>query len=261
MQSFITEQSDPGITKLQSGNWNFELWASVSNVNAGFYITISIYNQITGALTLISPSTPSIITFLDTPMHLYLFSIPILVTTILATDRIVVKLYFKSNHGSIDAAFNFNDSTIGQVTTTISNISPILNALNFTFGNFTPLHATSYFFGDIPIITPNTVNNSGRTEVLCPYTGRVTSVNICNYSTGIGDTSTNTFRIRNNTTGITQLITSSFIFNDSYLLNYVLSPPLVVNKNDNLTIIWESQINGTLPSGLSMRLCSIIEYP
>jgi hypothetical protein len=126
MQTFITPNNDPNITELPGGNWNFEFWAVVDATPAAtnYYLFTNIYAyHLNGTRTLLSPVTPATVPMLTNEFAtLYLYSTPIAATNILSTDRFLIELW----GGALEPPFGktiivyFNDSTIGQITTTLN---------------------------------------------------------------------------------------------------------------------------------------------
>jgi hypothetical protein len=119
--SFATISNDPNVTTITSGNWNFETYVSMSS-NGG---TPQIYGEVyyrnlAGTETLIASnvSVPHSITS-GTINELYLWSVPVPATNVLATDRIVVKFY-AINLGGRTITMHFEDSNIAQVVTSLS---------------------------------------------------------------------------------------------------------------------------------------------
>jgi len=119
--SFATISNDPNVTTITSGNWNFETYVSMSS-NGG---TPQIYGEVyyrnlAGTETLIASNISNPHTITDgTVNELYLWSIPVPATNILATDRIVVKFY-TLNLGGRTMTMHFENSNIAQVTTSLS---------------------------------------------------------------------------------------------------------------------------------------------
>lgn len=119
--SFATISNDPNVTTITSGNWNFETYVSMSS-NGG---TPQIYGEIyyrnlAGIETLIASniSNPHPITS-GTVNELYLWSIPVPATPVLATDRVVVKFY-AIDLGGRTITMHFENSNIAQVVTSLS---------------------------------------------------------------------------------------------------------------------------------------------
>jgi hypothetical protein len=120
--SFATISSDPNVTTIPSGNWNFENYISMNSNGGtpGLYGEIYIRN-LAGTETLIatSVSNPHPITY-GTVNELYLWSIPVPATNILTTDRIVVKFYATSLGGRT-MTMHFEDNNVAQVISSLSS--------------------------------------------------------------------------------------------------------------------------------------------
>jgi hypothetical protein len=121
--SFATVLNNPNVTTIPSGNWNFENYVSM-NSNGG---TPEIYGEIysrnlAGTETLIATNISNPHTITDgTVNELYLWSIPVPATNILATDRIVVKFY-ALNLGGRTMTMHFEDANVAQVTTSLPSV-------------------------------------------------------------------------------------------------------------------------------------------
>lgn len=119
--SFATISSDPNVTTITAGNWNFENFVSMSS-NGG---TPKIYGEIykrnlAGTETLIATNVVNPHPITDgTVNELYLWSIPVPATNVLATDRIVVKFY-AIDLGGRTMTMHFEDSHIAQAITSLS---------------------------------------------------------------------------------------------------------------------------------------------
>lgn len=133
--SFATVSSDPNVTTIPAGNWNFENYVSMSS-NGG---TPKIYGEIyvrnlAGTETLIGTniSNPHPITE-GTLNELYLWGIPVPTTVVLATDRIVVKFYALDLTGRT-MTMHFEDANVAQVTTSLSSAAIM-----------TPVYQSTYY--------------------------------------------------------------------------------------------------------------------
>jgi hypothetical protein len=121
--SFATVLNDPNITTIPSGNWNFENYISMSSNGGTPKIYGEIYSRnLAGTETLIATniSNPHPITD-GTVNELYLWSIPVPATNILATDRIVVKFY-AINLGGKTMTMHFENSNIAQAATSLPSV-------------------------------------------------------------------------------------------------------------------------------------------
>jgi hypothetical protein len=146
--SFATVLNDPNITTIPSGNWNFENYVSMSSNGGTPKIYGEIYSRnLAGTETLIATniSNPHPITD-GTVNELYLWSIPVPATIVLATDRLVVKFY-ALDLGGKTMTMHFEDANVAQTNTSlpavagvtsVSATSPITSS-----GGATPIISTS----------------------------------------------------------------------------------------------------------------------
>ncbi len=121
--SFATVLNNPNVTTIPSGNWNFENYVSM-NSNGG---TPKIYGEIysrnlAGTETLIATNISNPHPITDGNVNeLYLWSIPVPATNILATDRIVVKFY-ALDLGGRTMTMHFEDANVAQATTSLPSV-------------------------------------------------------------------------------------------------------------------------------------------
>jgi hypothetical protein len=125
MQTFITPVGDPNITELVGGTFNFEIYADTTVSGAPsndhtLYALVYLYH-VGGTRTLISTSL-NIPILNKAAATLYLFNSPITPQSIANTDRFEIELWVQttSNTNGKTITLYFNDSTIGQVTTTLN---------------------------------------------------------------------------------------------------------------------------------------------
>jgi hypothetical protein len=120
LQSFLTPISDPNIISLPAGNWNYEIYASVTNGTPKCSIFTKIYTYNDGSLSLLKSQSADIPLLTTTPT-LYLFSSPVLLDNAIApNDRIYIEIWGTLETGTRLITLYFNDSTIGQVTTSLN---------------------------------------------------------------------------------------------------------------------------------------------
>ena len=144
IEEFITIIGDPGVTNIPSGAWNFEQYVSMSSNGGTPLIYVDIFvRDLSGTETLIGSNTsaPHPID-LGVLTELYLFSVAIPTTTILLTDRIVVKFYARNLGGKTMTCY-FEDNRISQATT---SLSPALQGAQGLTGPQGPIGPT----GSIP---------------------------------------------------------------------------------------------------------------
>jgi hypothetical protein len=125
--AFLTDANDPAQLNIPAGNWNYEIYASMS-ANGGtpqMYAELYVYDGTT--FTLISTSSNEII-YDGTALNLYTFAMAVPATTLTLTDRLAVKLY-ATNSGGKTTTIHTQDGHLCQVITTFSTGITALNGL------------------------------------------------------------------------------------------------------------------------------------
>ena len=125
--SFLTDAGDPAQLNIPAGNWNYEIYASMSS-NGGtpqMYAELYVYNGTT--FTLISTSSNEIL-YDGVNLNLYTFAMTVPATTLALTDRLAIKLY-STNSGGKTTTVHTQDSHLCQVITTFSTGITALNGL------------------------------------------------------------------------------------------------------------------------------------
>jgi len=125
--AFLTDANDPAQLNIPAGNWNYEIYASMSS-NGGtpqLYAELYVYNGTT--FTLISTSSNEIL-YDGTNLNLYSFAMTVPATTLALTDRLAIKLY-ATNSGGKTTTIHTQDSHLCQVITTFSTGITALNGL------------------------------------------------------------------------------------------------------------------------------------
>jgi hypothetical protein len=134
--SFITDAGDPNLLNIPAGNWNLEFYF---NANSGGG-SPSFYGELykvsnTNVFTLIASGStnPEGITQGAT-VDQYFTSIPVPQTTLLATDRLAIRIYV--NTGGRNITLHTEDNNLSQVITTFSTGLNALNGLTAQVQNF-----------------------------------------------------------------------------------------------------------------------------
>jgi hypothetical protein len=125
--AFLTDANDPAQLNIPAGNWNYEIYASMSS-NGGtpeMYAELYVYDGTT--FTLISTS-PHEILYDGTALNLYTFAMAVPATSLTLTDRLAVKLY-ATNSGGKTTTIHTQDSHLCQIITTFSTGITALNGL------------------------------------------------------------------------------------------------------------------------------------
>jgi hypothetical protein len=134
--SFLTDVADPNQLNIPAGNWNCELYFNVSNNsgNPSFYIELYKYDGVTFTLIASSSTNPEFITN-GTQVDLYTTAIPVPQTTLLATDRLAVRVHVNTS-GNRTVTLHTEDNNLCQVITTFSTGLTALNGLIAQVQNF-----------------------------------------------------------------------------------------------------------------------------
>ncbi|CAB4143843.1 hypothetical protein UFOVP463_1, partial [uncultured Caudovirales phage] len=125
--AFLTDAGDPSLLQIPAGNWNYEIYASMS-ANGGvpeLYAELYVYNGTT--FTLISTSANEIL-YDGTNLNLYSFAMTVPETVLTVTDRLAIKLY-ATNSGGKTTTVHTQDSHLCQVITTFTTGLTALNGL------------------------------------------------------------------------------------------------------------------------------------
>jgi hypothetical protein len=128
IQSFITDANVPNQLEIPAGNWNFETYfsASSSGGTPTFYVELYKWNGTTLSLIASNSANPESITN-GTAIDLYVSALAIPQTTLLATDRLAVRIYV--NHSGRTITLHTEDNHLCQVITTFSTGITALNGL------------------------------------------------------------------------------------------------------------------------------------
>jgi hypothetical protein len=125
--SFITDAGDPNLLNIPGGNWNLEFYfnASSNGGNPSFYAELYKVDS-SNAFTLIASGATNAEGITNgTTVDQYFTSIPIPQTTLLATDRIAIRIFVTPSGRNI--TLHTEDNNLSQIITTFSTG---LNALN-----------------------------------------------------------------------------------------------------------------------------------
>ena len=134
--SFITDAGDPNLLNIPGGNWALEFYFS-ANSGGG---SPSFYGELykvsnTNVFTLIASGStnPEGITQ-GTTIDQYFTSIPVPQTTLLATDRLAIRVYVIT--GGRNITLHTEDNNLCQIITTFSTGLNALNGLTAQVQNF-----------------------------------------------------------------------------------------------------------------------------
>jgi len=127
---FLTDVANPNRLEIPGGAWNFEMFFNMSSSGGTpqFYVELlkydgAVFTSIASNVAL--PETISAGTVTD----LYLTSLAVPTTTLLLTDRLVVRVYIVNNSGGRTATLHTEDNNLCQITTTFSGGISAINGL------------------------------------------------------------------------------------------------------------------------------------
>lgn len=125
---FITDPLDPSKLSIPSGNWNFEMYFSVSSSGGSpsFYIELSKYDGVSFTPIANSSATPEGITN-GTTIDLYTTALAIPATTLALTDRLAIRIYV--NHSGRTITLHTQNGHLCQVNTTFTVGITTLNGI------------------------------------------------------------------------------------------------------------------------------------
>jgi hypothetical protein len=208
--SFLTDANDPSQLNIPAGNWNYEIYASMSSNGGTPQMYAELYKYDGTTFTLISTSSNEIL-YDGVNLNLYSFAMTVPATTLALTDRLAIKLY-ATNSGGKTTTVHTQDSHLCQVITTFSTGITALNGLTaqvqyFATGtsgtDFAISSATATHTFNLPVASASntgklsstdwtTFNNKLSTATAAatyvPYTGATANVDLGTFSItgGIG---------------------------------------------------------------------------
>ena len=125
--SFITPPNFPGITKIPAGNWNLQIWASMSSNGGSPTMTAKVYKYDGSTFTLIATSIPEVVNT-GTAIDSHFFSVAIPQTTLLATDQIAFTIT-AGNLSGLTMTIHTQDSHLCEIFTNIPSGIASINSL------------------------------------------------------------------------------------------------------------------------------------
>ena len=162
---FLTDAGDPNLLNIPGGNWNFETYLSASSGggNPSFYIELYKFDGST--FTLIASGAPEGITG-GTVIDLYTSAIAVPQTTLLATDRLAVRIFVTTSGRNI--TLHTEDNNLCQVITTFTTGLTALNGLTEQVQSFAT-GSTGTDFGITSAAAVHTFNLPTSTDDLRFY--------------------------------------------------------------------------------------------
>jgi hypothetical protein len=125
--AFLTDANDPAQLNIPAGNWNYEIYASMSSNGGTPQLYAELYKYDGTTFTLIATSSNEIL-YDGVNLNLYTFAMTVPATTLALTDRLAIKLY-ATNSGGKTTTVHTQDSHLCQIITTFSTGITALNGL------------------------------------------------------------------------------------------------------------------------------------
>jgi hypothetical protein len=136
ISQWLTDVNNPNQIEIKAGNWNFEMYMSASSTGGtpAFYVELLKYDGTTFTTIANSSAAPEGITG-GTSIDLYLTSLAIPLTTLLATDRLAIRVYIVNSTGGMTITMHTQDGHLCQIITNfaggISSINGLTNATQY----------------------------------------------------------------------------------------------------------------------------------
>jgi hypothetical protein len=130
ISQFITDVADPNRLEIPAGNWNFEIYmsASSSGGNPEFYVELLKYDGTNFTSIASSSANPEAITN-GTTIDLYVTALAIPQTTLLATDRLIIRVYIVNSTGGRTITMHTENSHLCEIITNFAGGVSALNGL------------------------------------------------------------------------------------------------------------------------------------
>jgi len=130
ISQFLTDVADPNRLEIPAGNWNFEMYMSASSSGGtpAFYVELLKYNGTTFTSIASSSANLEAITG-GTTIDLYVTALAIPQTTLLATDRLAIRVYIVNSTGGRTITMHTENSHLCEIITNFAGGVSALNGL------------------------------------------------------------------------------------------------------------------------------------
>jgi hypothetical protein len=130
ISQFITDVADPNRLQIPAGNWTFEMYMSASSPGGTprFYLELLKYDGTTFTSIASSSATPEGITN-GTTIDLYVTALAVPLTTLLATDRLALRVYIVNSAGGRTITMHTENSHLCEIITNFPGGVSALNGL------------------------------------------------------------------------------------------------------------------------------------
>ena len=188
ISQWLTDVGNPNQLQIAAGNWNFEMYMSASSSGGtpAFYVQLLKYDGSTFTSIASSSVVPENIIG-GTSTDLYLTSLAVPQTTLLATDRLAVRVYIVNSVGGRTITMHTQDSHLCQIITNFTSGISALNGLTSTTQTF----ATGTSGTDFGISSSGSIHTFNLPTASATNRGALSSTDwsIFNGKIGAADTS------------------------------------------------------------------------
>lgn len=136
ISSFVSDVNVPGVTLIQAGLWDFNIWAQATGNPNDIQLRASIYKYDgTAAPTLITTSS---VEYLYSPSLLTQYSFSSIIpagTTILSTDRLYIEVEAIATAAGVTLTLSFGDGTPSHTHTTIQALTNLVSGVTGTLAS------------------------------------------------------------------------------------------------------------------------------
>ena len=224
ISQWLTDVGNPNQLQIAAGNWNFEMYMSASSSGGtpAFYVQLLKYDGSTFTSIASSSVVPENIIG-GTSIDLYLTSLAVPQTTLLATDRLAVRVYIVNSVGGRTITMHTQDSHLCQIITNFSSGISALNGLTSTTQTF----ATGTDSSDFKIVSSGNIHKFNLPTASATKRGALSSTDWSTFNGKIGAADTSIFQrksiaaysfMANNTPSAAN--TTAQVFNDSSVKTY-----------------------------------------
>ena len=196
ISQWLTDVGNPNQLQIAAGNWNFEIYMSASSSGGtpAFYVQLLKYDGSTFTSIASSSVVPENITG-GTSTDLYLTSLAVPQTTLLATDRLAVRVYIVNSVGGRTITMHTQDTHLCQIVTNFTSGISALNGLTSTTQTF----ATGTSGTDFGISSSGNIHTFNLPTASATNRGALSSTDWSTFNSKLGATDTVSLSNRINT--------------------------------------------------------------
>ena len=209
ISQWLTDVGNPNQLQIAAGNWNFEMYMSASSSGGtpAFYVQLLKYDGSTFTSIASSSVVPENIIG-GTSIDLYLTSLAIPQTTLLATDRLAIRVYIVNSVIGRTITMHTQDSHLCQIITNFSSGISALNGLTSTTQTF----ATGTDSSDFKIVSSGNIHTFNLPSASASKRGALSSADWTTFNSKASGDTTSYYLISDATTSSTTAVNTNLTF-------------------------------------------------